>query len=269
MKYFGDTQAMDFNTLNEPPGGLPNPTTTLQLQPDPPLGPPNLTAGTFIQLQPDPPGSPPNPTTSTQPQPDHRGGPPNSTTSIQPQPDPPGSLLNSTTAIQLQSEPPGETVNPTPASTFEPEALEENPPYTNETIRAFRFYTQWSYPQLHEVFGISLGSLHRITHSPISSSAGEQASLHQVSLGQTSHQVVHHERGRYSVVTNELCAHLIATATANSHNRRLSYTQVAELAGIRLGQMALRRVFESEGYHRQVARIKPFLSDTARTQRQE
>ena len=44
---------------------------------------------------------------------------------------------------------------------------------------------------------------------------------------------------------------------------------MAELEGIQLGRRALRRVFESEGYHRRVAQIKPFLSETSKGRRLE
>ena len=41
-----------------------------------------------------------------------------------------------------------------------------NLPYcvTHETIQALRHYAEWTYPQLRARFGISLGSLHCITH---------------------------------------------------------------------------------------------------------
>jgi len=183
--------------------------------------------------------------------------------------EPPGGIPNSTATIPPLSEHSGESAYPAPAATSEPEASDENPPYTNETIRALRVYAEWSYPRLHEVFGISLGSLHRITHPSISSSEGEQNSTDEASIEVTSYRVVYHGRGRHSVVTNELRTRLIATATANAHNRRLPYTQVAEVEGIHLGRRALRRVFESQGYHRRVARIKPFLSENSRTRRQQ
>jgi len=35
-------------------------------------------------------------------------------------------------------------------------------PITNETIKALRYYAEWSYPHLQAVFGIPLGSLHHM-----------------------------------------------------------------------------------------------------------
>jgi len=71
------------------------------------------------------------------------------------------------------------------------------------------------------------------------------------------------------VVTDDLRSRLIARATASSQNRRCPYTQVAELEGIQLGRRALRSVFESEGYHRRVVWIKPFLSENSEGRRFE
>jgi len=121
---------------------------------------------------------------------------------------------------------------------------------TQETVRALRIHAGWSYPQLQVTFHISLSSLHRITHRTI---------IRQPSPYPT--------RSRHSTITEDIRARLLATATASAENRRLPYRQVAELAGITLGRNALRRVFESAGYHRRVARVKPFLSATARSRR--
>ena len=71
------------------------------------------------------------------------------------------------------------------------------------------------------------------------------------------------------MVTDDPCSRLIARATARSQNRRLPYIQVAELEGIHLGCRAARTVFESEGDHRKVARIKPFLSANSKEGRSE
>ncbi|KAG0131506.1 hypothetical protein HOY82DRAFT_539407 [Tuber indicum] len=129
-------------------------------------------------------------------------------------------------------------------------SLAANLPYpvTNETIQALRHYAQWTYPELRARFGIPLGSLYRI--------------IHRHSTSQVATRLVNRRQGRRPVVTDTLRSRLIARATANSHNRRLPYTQVAELEGIQLGRRALRRVFESEGYHRRVARQWENISST-------
>jgi len=57
---------------------------------------------------------------------------------------------------------------------------------------------------------------------------------------------------------------LINAVTASAQNRRLPLWFVAEQVGIKISARALRRAFDSEGYHRRVSRVKPFLSSAAR-----
>ena len=87
------------------------------------------------------------------------------------------------------------------------------------------------------------------------------------STGQLTGRQQHRSLGRHPVVTDDLQSCLIARTTANSHNRRLPYTQVAKLEGIQLGHRALRRVFESKGYHRRVAWVKRYLSQNSKLRR--
>jgi len=56
---------------------------------------------------------------------------------------------------------------------------------------------------------------------------------------------------------------LINTATASAQNRHLPLSLIAEQVGIKISARALSRAFASEGYHRCVARVKPFLSPAA------
>ena len=131
-----------------------------------------------------------------------------------------------------------------------------NLPYcvTDETIQALRYFAEWAYTQLHALSGISLGSLYRM--------------VNRNSASQSNNQLMERQQrrtlGRQPVVTDEIQSRLITRATADSHNHRLLYTQIAGLEGIPLGRRALSRLFESEGYHRRVARVKPFLSQKSK-----
>ena len=73
--------------------------------------------------------------------------------------------------------------------------------------------------------------------------------------------------GRPLSICPEVRRQLISTATASAYNHRLPLTQVAEVAGINIGQRALKRLFHSQGYHCRVARIKPYLSPAAKEKR--
>jgi len=74
---------------------------------------------------------------------------------------------------------------------------------------------------------------------------------------------------RRSIVNAETQQRLIATATASAYHRRLPYTQIAKLAGIKLSKATLKKVFKSAGYNRRVACQckKAFLSTSAKEKR--
>jgi len=78
---------------------------------------------------------------------------------------------------------------------------------------------------------------------------------------------LYHSRGRRRVIDSVMKQQLINAATASAHNRRLPLSLVAEQVGIKISARALRQAFASEGYHRRVARVKPFLSSAARVKR--
>ena len=59
----------------------------------------------------------------------------------------------------------------------------------------------------------------------------------------------------------------MTTTTASQQNRRLPLAQVAEIADIASSAETLRDAFATEGYHRRVARVRPFLSPAAKTAR--
>ena len=121
---------------------------------------------------------------------------------------------------------------------------------TRDTVPALRIHAGWCYSQLQVTFHISLSSLHRITH---------RTTIRLPSPYPT--------RGRRSTITEDIRERLLGTATGRAENRWVPYRQVAEVAGINLGRNALRQVFESAEYQRRVARVKPFVSATARSRR--
>jgi len=127
-------------------------------------------------------------------------------------------------------------------------------------VRTLRLYARWTYPQLHEALGISLSTLHRIVndnHPPTSHTEDQHLNVNN-ELSNTS---------RRSIVNAETQQRFIATATASAHNRRLPFTQIAKLAGIKLSKATLKKVFKSAGYNRRVARKKAFLSTSAKEKR--
>ncbi|PUU75225.1 hypothetical protein B9Z19DRAFT_1131680 [Tuber borchii] len=93
-----------------------------------------------------------------------------------------------------------------------PESIHTSP-QIREAIYALCVYANWTYPKLHEVFGVSLELLyciHRSTHQKGTlSSRGD--------------------RGRLQIANSGITQHLIETATASSYQRRLPYTRIAEL----------------------------------------
>lgn len=58
--------------------------------------------------------------------------------------------------------------------------------------------------------------------------------------------------------------HLIEHVIASQHNRRKPLRPIAEEVGITLNERTLRQAFVDEGYHRRVARVKPYLSIPAK-----
>lgn len=60
---------------------------------------------------------------------------------------------------------------------------------------------------------------------------------------------------------------LVEVATESAYNRRRPLTEIAELAGIKACNSTLRTTFARLGYHRRIARIKPFLTQLAKDKR--
>jgi len=122
---------------------------------------------------------------------------------------------------------------------------------TRTTVYALRHYAAWSYSQLQQEFNIPLSTLHRIIYG-----AGD--------ADKKKRKNHHPSRGRRRVIDSAVKQQLINAATASTQNRRLPLSLIAEQVGIKISARALCRAFASEGYHRRVARVKPFLSSAAR-----
>ena len=118
-------------------------------------------------------------------------------------------------------------------------------------VRGLRIHAGWSYGQLKDTFQVPLGTLHRIIHS-----------------SNTPERHLYLSRGRPITLSPEVRHHLIDTSIANAHNRRLPLTQIADLAAVSIGAWAVKRIFAGHGYHRRVARVKPFLSLATKNKRQ-
>jgi len=113
-------------------------------------------------------------------------------------------------------------------------------------IRALRHIAQWSYRGIAQKTRISLSTVYRIAH-PISTP-------------------VRHKVGRRpAILTLQLRKRLVNLATATATNRRKPLTEIAYMAGVQANNKTLRCAFAEEGYHRRVARKKPFLKPQHKT----
>ena len=90
----------------------------------------------------------------------------------------------------------------------------------------------------------------------------------------TAHKIAHGsttppktKRGRQKLLSSEDRKHLVAIATQSAENRRKPLWEIALLCNIKASDDTLRRAFASEGFHRRVARKKPFLDESAKASR--
>jgi hypothetical protein len=60
---------------------------------------------------------------------------------------------------------------------------------------------------------------------------------------------------------------LVFEATSTAESRRKPLSDIAQEVGIQVSAKTLREAFAKEGYHRRVARKKPFLNETQRNRR--
>jgi len=131
----------------------------------------------------------------------------------------------------------------------EPSSLETNPqPLRTEVdvglchkIRGLKHFAHWPYRQIATATGVALSTVYRIAHPPHTP---------------TRNSV----RGRHSILRTPNRQKLITLATASAENRRKPYAEIARMAGLNACDRTLRRTMSSAGYHRRVARKKPFLS---------
>ena len=93
------------------------------------------------------------------------------------------------------------------------------------------------------------------------------AAAHKISLGPAKTPKT--MRGRPKKLTPDDRKKLIEMATQSAENRRKPFAEIAKLCGITACETVLRRAFEDEGYHRRVARKKPFLNEISKQQRLE
>ena len=106
-------------------------------------------------------------------------------------------------------------------------------------------YANWTYPQIATAIGVALSTLYRITHPPLT-------------------PIRSCLRGRHAILRTPQREKLITFAPSSAVNRRKSYTEIAQMAGITACKRTLRRTMSSANYHRCVARKKPYLSSKTR-----
>jgi len=112
-------------------------------------------------------------------------------------------------------------------------------------IRALKHYAHWPYRQISAATGVALSTVYRIAHPPLTPT---QSKL----------------RGRHAILRTPHRKKLIDLATSSAENRRKPYLEVARMAGLTACDRTLRRTMASAGYHRRVARKKPYLSNKTR-----
>lgn len=112
-------------------------------------------------------------------------------------------------------------------------------------IRALKHFAHWSYRQISTATGVALSTVYRIAHPPMT----------------PTHKKT---RGRHSILRTPQREKLVILATASAENRRKPYIEIAQMAGLTACERTLRRTMASAGYHRRVARKKPFLSSKTR-----
>ena len=114
-------------------------------------------------------------------------------------------------------------------------------------IRGLRTHASWSFRRIAREVGVAVSTVFSICKAP-----------------STPTKV---KPGRPKILSTPIRKRLIEIATSSQQNRRLPYSEVAALAGITAGPHQLRAAFASEGYHRRVARARPYLSQDIKDKR--
>ncbi|KAG0638190.1 hypothetical protein HOY80DRAFT_1048567 [Tuber brumale] len=89
---------------------------------------------------------------------------------------------------------------------------------TRSIVQGLQIHAGWSYAQLKNTFQVLLGTLHRIIHS-----------------SNTPERHLYLCHGHPITISPEVQLQLINTTTVNAHNYCLPLTQIANLAGVRIG----------------------------------
>lgn len=107
-------------------------------------------------------------------------------------------------------------------------------------VRALRHIAGWPYRKIAVAVGLSLGTVYRTAQK----NKKNKKSVH----------------GRPWMLRPELQQDLVDIITQSAENRRKPLTEIAYMAGIQASGKTLRRSLALDGYHRRVARKKPFLN---------
>ena len=110
-------------------------------------------------------------------------------------------------------------------------------------IQALRHLALWPYRKIADTINLPLTTVYRAAQQPVLPPNNPRTT-----------------RGRHRLLTPETCKGLIQVATASAEYRRKPLTEIAAIAGVQASAKTLRRMFALEGYHRRVARKKPFLT---------
>ena len=107
-------------------------------------------------------------------------------------------------------------------------------------IRSLRMFALWPFRHIAETVQLPVSTVYSICVQP--STPQQQRT------------------GRPSALSSEDQTRLVAHATASQQNRRKSLILIAQELNITVNERTLRRFFANQGYHRRIAREKPFLT---------
>lgn len=108
-----------------------------------------------------------------------------------------------------------------------------------------------------------------MTHQISEATGIPQSTVSDISTGETPRTPSKRQKGTGVLITTPDRERLVALATESAFNRRRPLSEIAELAGITACARTLRTTFARMGYHRRIARIKPFLTQPAKDKRLE
>src|SRR5437588_7623788 len=110
-------------------------------------------------------------------------------------------------------------------------------------VQALYFSARWTYRQIAADQNLSLGTVSNICNAPATPKK---------------------RKGRPFSIDAATRRQLVFTATSSAAHRRMPVTQVAAICGVNACERTLLKAFAKEGYHRRVARKKPYLDDRKR-----